>query len=1119
MDLKNNVYVRCPLFDKKYLNDPRDFIVGRIISVDDSSEQLAVSFLDPFGYRAFYDDIPKEYVYSTNMVSRCELYKGTRIRYNGKTGKIICLGDKSEGEYRYYVQLVEDNSIVICREVEIEAPFIGGKISPIVQLCNYEFQHPAWYLGRSVVNRVNKILDNSILGFKELAGCKIFLMPHQLNTIMRCKQDKCCRYMLADEVGMGKTIEASAVLKLFLSNNCQKRVVIITPNFLKEQWRTELFFKFDIVQGVDFKGNCITLMTFSEFEQNYCMEEYDFVIIDEVHRLINEKNYHLYHTLSQKTVNLLLLSATPLQRMTLDFLKLLRLLDPTKYDVYSKESFEELVTLQSKLAMKVMVAINDIDDLQEEIKGLENEDVRQDRTCLDIFESIKADLESISSIIHDNAYDKLLNDISVEDKDLNINQIYIAISYVCENYKLDRSIIRNRRNILYNDEYASHTRPIRKMYKEIRYQTGASEYTVYQLLLESIEEDKNLSIDKLISVYKPLLNAYFSSACAFYNVLRNNNSICSDELNKAVQRWVLEEKNNADNIIEILNNPTDYEDRMLKVIDYLDQELFDEKVVIFTSFQETFNLYRTVLEKIYETPKLSFFNSNMPSEELELNVYRFQNDKDCHILLCDKSGGEGRNFQIADYIIHVDIPWEANEIEQRIGRLDRLERAPERPNVYSVVVISEGSLEQQLFKFWNEGLNVFEESLSGLEIVLEDINKQIFSAIISNIKYGLFGAVSNILETTTKLKKEIKREQRQDAIGYLYKPVNKQISKLIRYYTEKDDELFSETMLKWASLAGFKSSCNNKIISFYAREFQWSSARNALLIPPNLIAYKQSKQVEFITRINELYSNYKEKVLNDGYKDIVKPINGEEIKGTFNREIAISNDYLHFFAPGDAIFDCIVENAVHSARGQVAAFVLNSDIEWEGIIYTFSVIPNERWLLSKGILMTEIAYFRNFLTSDVAIVPISFGKYLEVPNELVIKEYNNLISKGFDSSRSRIVHLGKRGKGGSEISLQFGSNLDWFKNRYPKDLWNSYVEDTFNLGKKQAVKELHRKCKLNEAKEEIQRLIAAQVSSDTFYGRKGNSEEELEKKYSIIFESLKNPIISVDSACYVLMVR
>ena len=78
------------------------------------------------------------------------------------------------------------------------------------------FKNPCWYLGRQIVKETMNVLDNSIFGFKELAGCKIYLKAFQLNTIMQCLQSEQCRYMLADEVGLGKTIEACAVLKKYI---------------------------------------------------------------------------------------------------------------------------------------------------------------------------------------------------------------------------------------------------------------------------------------------------------------------------------------------------------------------------------------------------------------------------------------------------------------------------------------------------------------------------------------------------------------------------------------------------------------------------------------------------------------------------------------------------------------------------------------------------------------------------------------------------------------------------------------------------------------------------------------------------------------------------------------
>ena len=115
-------------------------------------------------------------------------------------------------------------------EAEAIAAFNNGQVDPCVQLKKCEFQNPAWYLGRAVVAKSMDILENSIYGFKELAGSKIYLMPHQVNTIMRCLQESPCRYMLADEVGMGKTIEAISVYKIYTMNKADIKSNSIIQN-------------------------------------------------------------------------------------------------------------------------------------------------------------------------------------------------------------------------------------------------------------------------------------------------------------------------------------------------------------------------------------------------------------------------------------------------------------------------------------------------------------------------------------------------------------------------------------------------------------------------------------------------------------------------------------------------------------------------------------------------------------------------------------------------------------------------------------------------------------------------------------------------------------------------
>ena len=116
---------------------------------------------------------------------------------------------------------------------------------------------------------------------------------------------------------------------------------------------------------------------------------------------------------------------------------------------------------------------------------------------------------------------------------------------------------------------------------------------------------------------------------------------------------------------------------------------------------------------------LTLSDDIMTSDELELNAYRFQNEPEYRIMLSDESGGEGRNFQTADELICIDLPWSANTLEQRIGRLDRIGRDKTK-DVKSVIVYARDSVEGDLADIWNKGLNIFNKSQSGLEIIMND---------------------------------------------------------------------------------------------------------------------------------------------------------------------------------------------------------------------------------------------------------------------------------------------------------------------------------------------------------------------------------------------------------------
>ena len=1108
--LKTKMYVRCPI-DKDYVN-PRDFLMGQITKVDTFNDSVTVKFNDPFNYMMYYDSFPKDAVLPISYVERCEFFKDTIVLYQKRKCKVIFCETGEDDFYTYYLEDVHYHDVELVNETEIIAPFSVGKVDPAVQLKKYEFQNPCWFFGRNIVSRTMNVLENSIYGFKELAGCKIFLMPHQLKTIMRCLQGDNCRYMLADEVGMGKTIEAASILKIYLCKHSEKKALIIIPEPLKEQWKTELFLKFNLIEGQNQSDNYIEVKTLGDINSDIIDDDWDFTIIDEAHRLLIEREkFDVILDLSKKTENLLLLSATPVQQKREDYLDLLRLIIPEKYQDWNQERFNELVEKQDIITKAAAMVLSNIEDFALSISEVqEGTDPHDDEECQDFYEDVVDRLEKINKIVNDEKYKELIGKISVDKKDMGLQDIKVAISYICDNYQIERNIIRNRRRCLED-------LPKREL-KKIEYQLDSDknifEYLTYQSLVNWISSE-NLEPDKFEEIFKPLFGAFFSSVWAFMEairVIRDAGIKVSQDVIENAEKWLIADEDIILNIVNILDDPEQYSSRIVSLIYYLDEFVGDNKVVLFTHYTETFEVYKNLLTEFYTENGFSCFRKGMSSDELELNVYRFQNDRNCTIMLCDETGGEGRNFQCADYVVHIDLPWDANTIEQRIGRLDRLGREKNRP-VTSVVVYAEESLEEELLKFWNYGLKIFEKSLSGMEIIMKEINNAIVSAIIEDFKFGLANEIQKIIEMATKMEKSVREEQHFDTAAYLYRPMNQELMRLVKYYNQNENQLFSETMLNWAKLAGFRDVVEKESISvFNEYSFSTASAKNSLLIPPNWNVYFEQKQFLFESRVKELYANSNQK----HYSNI------RTIEGTFNRKTAISSDYLHFFAPGDDIFDCIVDNAMKSCRGQVASFAFKSSTEWKGLIYVWSLAPAEEALIDNDIPLFYLSPFRNYIAVDQVIIPVAFSNYSSVEERIVVSEYERIIHAGYEENKSDVEHLGKRGMSEGFLRIPSSnkvSNVEWFKALYPPERWESLVDRSREISETKARKKLMKLSHIKEAKDEIQRMLASNLSTAQFYGISENDYGRQKEIYNVVLQSLENPKLTLESASYVWMVK
>ena len=1096
--LKKLMYVRCPI-DTDYIDEPRDFILGQIINIDEFAETAEVVFYDIQNIRQYFQ-IPDKMTFNLSKLMHCRIESESVVEYFGKLFKVKSYKLNKEDDMYYYYLTSFDNKIVHVCEDSVAASFNCSSISPGKQMINYEFQNPMWYFGRTPVNKTTHDIDNSIYGLKELAGCKIFLKPHQLKTALRCLSDKNCRYMIADEVGMGKTIETISVIKIFLSDKRNQKVLIVVPDALVEQWKTELAFKFKLFDGKNANNNNIVILPLSRIWLAVPGAHYDFLVVDEVHKILNDTTvYNKALQLSKSIDNVLMLSATPVQSRNEEYHKLLSLIQPAKYADMSEEHFQRLLEMQNSIVRMVSDVQADLDSYKE---AIEDSNYEHDEDTADIFEELVDSLDDIAGKTKDKHISEKIDKLDYDADNFSLPQIEGLVAYICESYQLEKCVIRNRRP---NDE-TSNKRELIEVSYDIEADFNNTEYRIYALLSQWIESKTlNTSYDVF-----PLIESFFSSSAAFRKSIENYKDDIPREIFSLTDRWCLEEKKVSENIVSSIDNFEDSMSRIMSVVDYIDQETYDKKVIVFTHYSETFSLYKTAFENYFGAKACAFFCKGMKAEELELNTYRFQTVENCRILLSDETGGEGRNFQNADQLINIDLPWSANTIEQRIGRLDRIGREPGKP-VVTVSVFAENTVEESLHNIWNNGLKIFNKSQSGLEIIMNDIDKKIKEAVRKDFKYGLSYIVKEIENDIVELEKQVRKERHFDLAAYQFQELNRQIENHINRYQKEESTLFQTAMMSWAALAGFKGNMiNDDAIRFTASSFSCNSARNTLFIPPDMKALIDSK-------MNQMQNSVR---IMNGDKEIKKDPN--IIQGTFNRESALKNDYLNFFAPGEEIFDSIVNNAVYSYKGKSAAFAFYAPIEWEGFVLNWYITPDERILLKNNIHLKAINQYKGYLTSDIisVFIPINAN---DTDTKNVRKCYDFISQMKTSEIKQVIENFGQRSNKNGFLRIPdtyFMSNLDWFKNTYPEEVWEELVKEVCKKGKAAAKEEVSKRTSrsLKRLKAAMQTRLNSDKAAAEYFGEL--YDESTQKRVNdIIFKAFLNSKLVLDSMCYVRMIK
>lgn len=617
-----------------------------------------------------------------------------------------------------------------------------------------------------------------------LISSKIELFPHQVEVVRRVLEDPIQRYLLADEVGLGKTIEAGVVLRQFLLDDPDGAALVAVPPLLLKQWQDELRTKFDLESELgstplgkknpDAEDARVVLVSHDELAKVQDVERYGMLIIDEAQHVSAgafakaRKNYKLTAAICKTIPRVLVLSATPVLHHEKAFLGLLHLLDPRFYALRDLKGFKKRVENRQMLG-RLMLTFNENSSsfaLKSTLKKLV-ELFAGDPNCLALCKQLEEKLAQ--SPPDANAIKELVRTIrtqAAEGLRLHRRMLRTRRETIDPALLIERSV--QSRDLHTEPDMGSETEALQPLLEKWRQgalahsQANLEDYDnfkrVYLCLMQAAGTWEQLLKDVVTMRLKhkrvPTLEGVFSKEVL--DSIEQTRHFSHEKEVLALIAKILEEEFEDGDRIELL---------MQIVKPYLNGTRPGEKAVVFSSFTPA---AQAILKRIVRAghlgSKFAGYCRGMPRKEFDSALEQFRTKPDCGLFVCDSASEEGLNLQFANHAIHFDLPNHPNRLEQRIGRLDRLARSTPLTATVLTGPDMEDSVQAAWFKLLAEGLGIFNQSIASLQFFVETLMPEIETALFEKGATGLLELKAKMPEALAAERVRIGEQEVLDTI-------------------------------------------------------------------------------------------------------------------------------------------------------------------------------------------------------------------------------------------------------------------------------------------------------------------------------------------------------------------
>ncbi|WP_271874230.1 helicase-related protein [Pseudomonas aeruginosa] len=582
-----------------------------------------------------------------------------------------------------------------------------------------------------------------------LSHLEIEPLPHQIHLVHHIIASGNYNWLIADDVGLGKTIETGMLLHALRQRDLIKRILLVTPAGLTKQWQEELYHKFKIedfeIYGEDFFINeprqwkmhdCVIgsmdrLKQEGHLESLLQAELWDLVIFDEGHRLSrrqygqkldSSERYDLAKSLRSQTEHMLLLSATPHQGMQDKFVALLELLRP--------ERRSDLMALNIKPEiLHDMVFRNHKAD----VTDAEGNFIFQGKITSAL--QVPSSKESIE-------FDKTLQDYLRKGYDAGeaLGRTGNAIGFVMTVY----------RKLAASSAAAIHRALCNRLQRLLDDEANglSDEEPRDQRYLGEWEEQFTSDAREFFAGEVQLLKDLIAEAAAL-------------KANDLKLKLFIED-----------------------IIGKIHAANADEKVLIFTEYRTTQNYLREALADHYGSDQVELINGSMQHAERREAIKRFEEQG--RFLISTEAGGEGINLQSKCHVmVNYDLPWNPMRLVQRIGRLYRY---GQKKKVVVFNIQQTDSLDQNIVDLMYERIDSVVTDLA--EIQRHEFNEGLKDEILGQLAELI--DVEDILQEATKLGIDRTRERIDEALKQARTAAAKQRELFAHAATSDPNELRDE---------------------------------------------------------------------------------------------------------------------------------------------------------------------------------------------------------------------------------------------------------------------------------------------------------------------------------------